>query len=155
MSKLKDILINKKICKSIWFMRQAGRYLPEFRKIRLQNRTVNLCLNSELSSELTLQPIKRFNLDSAIIFSDILMVPYALGQRVDFIKDFGPKLNEFNFKVFTESNKDSFTQKLQPVYDAINKIRNKLNKEKSLIAFIGAPWTLLVYMLDLKSKEMN
>ena len=81
------------------------------------------------------------------------MVPYALGQRVDFIKDFGPKLNEFNFKVFTESNKDSFTQKLQPVYDAINKTRNKLNKEKSLIAFIGAPWTLLVYMLDLKSNK--
>ena len=154
MSKLKDILINKKICKSIWFMRQAGRYLPEFRKIRLQNQNfINLCLNSELSSELTLQPIKRFNLDSAIIFSDILMVPYALGQRVDFIKDFGPKLNEFNFKVFTESNKDSFTQKLQPVYDAINKTRNKLSKEKSLIAFIGAPWTLLVYMLDLKSNR--
>ena len=76
MSKLKDILINKKIGKSIWFMRQAGRYLPEFRKIRSQNLNfIDLCLNSELSSEITLQPITRFNLDSAIIFSDILMVP--------------------------------------------------------------------------------
>ena len=151
MSKLKDILINKKICKSIWFMRQAGRYLPEFRKIRSQNLNfIDLCLNSELSSEITLQPITRFNLDSAIIFSDILMVPYALGQKVEFIKDMGPKLEEFNFKLFTKNNKKSFTQKLQPVYEAISKTRNKLDKKKSLIAFVGAPWTLLIYMLNLK-----
>ena len=77
MNNLKEILINKKICKSVWFMRQAGRYLPEFREIRSQNQDfINLCLNSELSSIITLQPIERFNLDSAIIFSDILMVPY-------------------------------------------------------------------------------
>ena len=151
MSKLKEILINKKICKSIWFMRQAGRYLPEFRKIRLQNKDfIKLCLNSELSSEITLQPIKRFNLDSAIIFSDILIVPYALGQKVEFIKDMGPKLEEFNFNFFKENNKKSFTKKLQPVYEAISKTRNKLDKEKSLIAFIGAPWTLLIYMFNLK-----
>jgi len=132
-------------------MRQAGRYLPEFRKIRLQNKNfIKLCLNSELSSEITLQPIKRFNLDSAIIFSDILMVPYALGQKVEFIKDMGPKLDEFNFNFLTEKNIKSFTQKLQPVYDAIRKTRDKLNKEKSLIAFVGAPWTLLIYMLNLK-----
>jgi len=151
MSDLKNILINKKICKSIWFMRQAGRYLPEFRKIRLENQNfIDLCLNSELSSEITLQPIKRFNLDSAIIFSDILIVPHALGQKVNFIKDVGPKLDEFNFKKFTNYHKDLFTQKLQPVYDAIRKTRDKLDKEKSLIAFIGAPWTLLIYMMDLK-----
>ena len=151
MSELKNILINKKICKSAWFMRQAGRYLPEFRKIRSQNLNfIDLCLNSELSSEITLQPITRFNLDSAIIFSDILMVPYALGQKVEFIKDMGPKLEEFNFKFFTKSNKKSFTQKLLPVYEAISKTRDKLDKEKSLIAFVGAPWTLLIYMLNLK-----
>jgi len=151
MSKLKDILINKNICKSVWFMRQAGRYLPEFRKIRLQNKNfIELCLNSELSSEITLQPIKRFNLDSAIIFSDILMVPHALGQKVEFIKDMGPKLNDFNFKFFTQSNKISFSQKLQPVYKAISKTRSKLDKDKSLIAFVGAPWTLLIYMLNSK-----
>ena len=151
MSKLKEILINKKICKSIWFMRQAGRYLPEFRKIRLQNKDfIKLCLNSELSSKITLQPIKRFNLDSAIIFSDILMVPYALGQKVEFIKDVGPKLNEFNLKFFSQNNKKSFSQKLQPVYKAISKTRDKLDKKKSLIAFVGAPWTLLIYMLDSK-----
>jgi uroporphyrinogen decarboxylase len=151
MSKLKDILINKKICKSVWFMRQAGRYLPEFKKIRLQNKNfIELCLNSELSTKITLQPIKRFNLDSAIIFSDILMVPYALGQKVEFIKDMGPKLNEFNLKFFSQSNKKSFSQKLQPVYKAISKTRDKLDKKKSLIAFVGAPWTLLIYMLDSK-----
>ena len=101
MSTLKKILIDKISCKSVWFMRQAGRYLPEFRKIRSNNPDfIKLCLNSELSSEITLQPIKRFNLNSAIIFSDILMVPYALGQNVTFKKNDGPNLSNFNLKVF-------------------------------------------------------
>jgi uroporphyrinogen decarboxylase len=154
MGKLKEILIDRKICKSIWFMRQAGRYLPEFRKIRLQNQNfIKLCLNSDLSSEITLQPINRFNLDSAIIFSDILMVPYALGQDVNFIKEQGPVLEEFNKEIFLKNNKKSFTKKLQPVYEAIKKSREKLNNDKSLIGFIGAPWTLLVYMLNIKLKK--
>ena len=151
MSHLKKILIDKKNCKSVWFMRQAGRYLPEFRKIRSQNKNfIDLCLNSELSSEITLQPIKRFDLDAAIIFSDILMVPYALGQKVDFIKDKGPLLEEFNFKKFLNNDKINFTQKLHPVYKAIEKTRERLDKEKALISFVGAPWTLLVYMLGAK-----
>ena len=151
MSDLEEILINKKVCKSVWFMRQAGRYLPEFREIRSQNKDfIQLCLNSDLSSEITLQPIKRFNLDSAIIFSDILMVPYALGQKVEFIKDHGPKLEEFKIENFLNNNKNKFSQKLQPVYKAIKNTREKLEKEKSLIAFIGAPWTLLIYMLGSK-----
>jgi len=154
MSNLKEILKKRKICKSIWFMRQAGRYLPEFRKIRSQNQNfINLCLNSELSSEITLQPIKRFNLDSAIIFSDILMVPYALNQKVEFIKDQGPILEEFNFKKFINNDKISFTQSLHPVYKAIQKTREKLDKQKSLIGFIGAPWTLLIYMLKAKESK--
>ena len=154
MSELKNILKNKKICKSVWFMRQAGRYLPEFRKIRLENQNfIKLCLNSKLSAEITLQPIKRFNLDSAIIFSDILTVPYALGQKVNFVKDMGPKLNQFNFETFADNDKNSFTQELEPVYEAIRITRDKLNKEKSLIAFIGAPWTLLVYMLGMKHNK--
>ena len=158
MSNLKKILEDKKICKSIWFMRQAGRYLPEFRKIRLQNQNfIDLCLDSELSSEITLQPIKRFNLDSAIIFSDILMVPYALNQKVEFVKDQGPILEEFNFKKFLNNDNISFTQKLYPIYKAIQKTREKLNKEKSLIGFVGAPWTLLIYMLGVKEgkKEID
>ena len=151
MSNLKEILINKNICKSIWFMRQAGRYLPEFRKIRSQNQNfIKLCLNSELSSEITLQPIKRFDLDSAIIFSDILMIPYSMGQKVEFIKNQGPILENFDIEKFLDNNKISVTNKLQPVYSAIEKTRKKLDKRKSLIGFVGAPWTLLVYMYGVK-----
>tara|TARA_X000000368_G_scaffold178993_1_gene141304 strand:+ start:306 stop:1310 length:1005 start_codon:yes stop_codon:yes gene_type:complete len=154
MSNLKEILINKKICKSVWFMRQAGRYLPEFRNIRSKNQNfIELCLDSNLSSEITLQPINRFDLDSAIIFSDILMVPYALGQKVDFIKNQGPILEEFNYDNFLDNDEISFTQKLYPVYKAIKNTREKLNKKKSLIAFIGAPWTLLIYMLGAKQSK--
>ena len=105
MSNLKEILIKKKSCKSVWFMRQAGRYLPEFRNLRNKNPDfINLCLNSELSSKITLQPIERFDLDSAIIFSDILMVPYALGQDVKFTKDLGPELSKFNIDMFLDNN---------------------------------------------------
>ena len=155
MSNLKNIIIGKnKYCTSIWFMRQAGRYLPEFRKIRSQNQNfINLCLNSDLSAEITLQPISRYNLDSAIIFSDILLVPYALGQEVQFVKDKGPQLNEFNKKKFFNINKKIFINKLSPVYKAIQLTRQTLSKEKSLISFIGAPWTLLVYMFGLKRNK--
>jgi len=154
MKNLKEILINKKICKSVWFMRQAGRYLPEFREIRSQNQDfINLCLNSELSSKITLQPIERFNLDSAIIFSDILMVPYALNQKVEFVKNHGPKLETFNLENFLKNNDLEFTEKLKPIYKAIEITRKKLSKEKSLISFIGAPWTLLVYMIGVKQSK--
>ena len=155
MSNLNKILLNKINCKSIWFMRQAGRYLPEFQKIRSKNQDfIKLCLNSELSSEITLQPIKRFDLDSAIIFSDILMVPYALGQDVRFEKDFGPMLSDFNLNKFFKNEKNDFSNKLSPIYKAIDITRRKLIKNKSLISFVGAPWTLIVYMLNVKeSKE--
>ena len=155
MSTLRKILVDKdNSCKSVWFMRQAGRYLPEFVEIRSENQNfIDLCLNSELSSKITLQPIKRFNLDSAIIFSDILIVPYALGQDVKFIKDQGPELSGFNIEKFFDNNEKEFSQKLNPVYKAIEKTRKNLNKEKSLIAFIGAPWTLLVYMINIKKNK--
>ncbi len=155
MSNIKKILIDKDYsCKAVWFMRQAGRYLPEFKKIRLKNQNfINLCLNSKLSSEITLQPIKRFNLDAAIIFSDILIVPFALGQKVNFIKDQGPILSNFNLNEFLNNNKNNFSEKLQPVYNAIKITRKNLQKNKSLISFVGAPWTLLVYMLGLKESK--
>ncbi len=158
MSNIKKILIDKKICKSVWFMRQAGRYLPEFKEIRKKNQDfIQLCLNSKLSSEITLQPLKRFDLDSAIIFSDILMVPYALGQKVEFVKDQGPILEDFNFKKFVNNDKTTFTQKLHPVYKAIEITRKKLEREKSLISFVGAPWTLFIYMMGVKvnKKEVD
>ena len=156
MSKLKEILLEKKICKSVWFMRQAGRYLPEFRDIRSKNKNfIDLCLNSRLSSEITLQPIKRYNLDSAIIFSDILLVPYALGQKITFKKNQSPKLSKFNLETFLDINEDQFINILSPVYKTIETTRKSLNKDKSLICFIGAPWTLLVYMLNLKNSNDN
>ncbi len=157
MSKITNCLINKDTsCFPVWFMRQAGRYLPEFRSIRSKNPDfIKLCLDSDLSSQITLQPINRFDLDAAIIFSDILMVPYGMGQDVKFIKGKGPKLSEFNLKIFEENNKKKFTEKLSPVYKAINITRKKLSKEKSLIAFIGAPWTLIVYMMGLRQDKKN
>ena len=151
MTILKDILKKKIDCKSIWFMRQAGRYLPEFREIRKKNPDfIKLCLNSELSSEITLQPINRFNLDAAIIFSDILIVPYSLGQNVKFIKKDGPELSNFNIEYFLDVTENQFLKILNPVYKSIEITRKKLDKKKSLIAFVGAPWTLLVYMLNIK-----
>jgi len=155
MGKLTNCILKKDTsCVPVWFMRQAGRYLPEFQKIRLQNQDfIKLCLNSDLSSEITLQPLKRFNLDAAIIFSDILMVPYALNQQVKFKKNKGPFLSTFNLNTFLKNDKYTFTQKLNPIYNAIKKTRQNLDKEKSLISFIGAPWTLLVYMLGLKKNK--
>ena len=149
MSNLKQILLNKKPCKLIWFMRQAGRYLPEFRKIRTENKNfIKLCMNSSLASEITLQPIKRFDLDAAIIFSDILIVPYALGQDVTFKESEGPKLSRFDSKIFLKTSEKEFSKKLAPIYKAIELTRKKLNKKKSLISFVGAPWTLMTYMAE-------
>ena len=155
MNKLTNCLLKKKPCLPIWFMRQAGRYLPEFRKIRSENTNfIKLCLNSNLSSVITLQPINRFNLDAAIIFSDILMVPFAAGKEIKFEKEIGPTLSNFEIDNFLKTSEKEFIEKLQPVYDAIKKTRKKLNKDKTLISFIGSPWTLIVYMLGIK-KEKN
>ena len=94
MSNLVKILTGRKICKSVWFMRQAGRYLPEFKKIRASNQNfIELCLNSELSAEITLQPIKKFDFDAAIIFSDILVILDAIGIDVNFVEGIGPIVN--------------------------------------------------------------
>ena len=144
-------IINKKTTtKPIWFMRQAGRYLPEFRNIRkINSNFINLCLNNNLSSKITLQPLKRFDLDAAIIFSDILMIPYGLNQKVNFKKNFGPVLGNFNLEKISEINELDFINKLEPIYKSIKQVKkNPLIKNKDLIGFVGAPWTLLVYMIN-------
>ncbi len=134
----------------IWLMRQAGRYLPEFRDIRLKNPNfIKLCLNENLSSEITIQPLKRFAFDAAIIFSDILMLPYGLGQDVSFKKNFGPQLGEINLNDMLKKEEINFINKLNPVYKALKiTSKDKLLINKDLIGFIGAPWTLLVYMIN-------
>ena len=139
----------------IWFMRQAGRYLPEFREIRKKNPNfINLCLNTKLIKDITLQPINRFDLDAAIIFSDILMIPYGLGQKVEFKKGFGPILGDINLDNIISKEPEDFIQKLLPVYKGIEMIKKEI-KEKSLIGFVGAPWTLLLYMLNKESPKIN
>jgi uroporphyrinogen decarboxylase len=156
MTPIQETLINKKTTNSpIWLMRQAGRYLPEFREIRKLNPDfINLCLNENLSSEITLQPLKRFDLDAAIIFSDILMLPYGLNQKVEFKKDFGPQLGLLDLDKISKVDEIDFIEKLYPIYKSIKKVsKDNLIKNKNLIGFVGAPWTLLVYMINKHSPK--
>jgi uroporphyrinogen decarboxylase len=141
----------------IWLMRQAGRYLPEFREIRKNNQDfIKLCLSENLSSEITLQPIKRFGFDAAIIFSDILMLPYGLGQDIIFEKNFGPKLSELDLDIIKSINESDFTYKLNPVYKSISiTAKSEMLKNRDLIGFTGAPWTILVYMINKISPKKN
>ena len=158
MKPLNKVIINKDTSfNPIWIMRQAGRYLPEFREIRKKNPNfIDLCLNDNLSSEITLQPLKRFDFDAAIIFSDILMLPYALGQKVEFKKNFGPKLGKLNLNEIAKIDEIDFVEKIHRVYKAIKKVSSNPNlNDKNTIGFIGAPWTLLVYMINQQSPKKN
>ena len=160
MKPLHQVIKNKNTkINPIWIMRQAGRYLPEFREIRKLNPNfIKLCLNENLSSEITLQPLKRFNLDAAIIFSDILMLPYGLNQKVNFEKGFGPKLGEVNINEMSKLDEIDFVEKIYPVYKAIQKVSSDSivkNKNKNTIGFVGAPWTLLVYIINQQSPKKN
>ena len=150
---IQDCINNKSSKTPIWLMRQAGRYLPEFRSIRKKNQDfIKLCLNTKLSSEITIQPITRFDFDAAIIFSDILLVPYGLGQHVNFKKDFGPDLQKIDLKTLDKVKKKDFLEKLNPVYETVKETKTKLFvNNKDIIGFVGAPWTLLLYMLNRKS----
>ena len=158
MEPLSKVIINKDTkLNPIWIMRQAGRYLPEFREIRKLNPDfIKLCLNKELSSKITLQPLQRFDLDAAIIFSDILILPYGLDQKVEFKKNFGPILGNLDIKHMSKLNESDFLKKIYPVYEAIKKVStDDLLKNKNTIGFVGAPWTLLVYMLNQQSPKKN
>jgi len=156
MTPLHQVIINNNTkINPIWIMRQAGRYLSEFKEIRKLNPNfINLCLNENLSSEITLQPLKRFDLDAAIIFSDILMLPYGLNQKVEFKKNFGPILGKININEMSKLDELDFVKKIYPVYKAIKKVStDKLVKNKNTIGFVGAPWTLLVYMINQQSPK--
>tara|TARA_B100000767_G_scaffold11050_1_gene10729 strand:- start:2160 stop:3161 length:1002 start_codon:yes stop_codon:yes gene_type:complete len=156
MTPIQETIINNKTTNTpIWLMRQAGRYLPEFREIRKLNPNfINLCLNEDLSSKITLQPLRRFELDAAIIFSDILMLPYGLNQKVEFKKNLGPELGSLNLDEISKVDEIDFIQKLYPIYKSIKKVsESNIIKNKNLIGFIGAPWTLLVYMINKRSPK--
>jgi uroporphyrinogen decarboxylase len=133
----------------IWMMRQAGRYLPEYREVRAKaGGFLDLCFTPELAAEVTLQPIRRFHFDAAIIFSDILVIPYALGRAVSFEAGEGPRLDPLDTpeKVATLASQADFT-KLEPVYEALRRVRRELASEIALIGFCGAPWTVATYMV--------
>ena len=158
MSLIKKCIINKDASiKPVWLMRQAGRYLPEFRAIRKKNQNfISLCLNTKLVPEITLQPIKRFDLDAAIIFSDILMIPYGFGQNVVFNKGLGPELGIIDKSNLSNINEKDFKRKLNPIYNSIKiTSRNEILKNKDFIGFVGAPWTLLVYIINRASPKKN
>tara|TARA_B100000886_G_scaffold4462_1_gene2795 strand:- start:647 stop:1648 length:1002 start_codon:yes stop_codon:yes gene_type:complete len=151
MTPIKDCLINKSTkINPVWLMRQAGRYLPEFKKIRKTNPDfIKLCLNHKLAEEITLQPIKRFGFDAAIIFSDILMIPHGIGQSVEFKKNFGPSLGALELNKLTNVSEKDLADRLSPVYKLLSSLKNSNDlKNRDLIGFVGAPWTLLVYMVN-------
>lgn len=141
----------------IWMMRQAGRHLPEYRKIRAKAGSfLDLCYNPELACEVTLQPVVRYDLDAAIIFSDILVIPDALGQKLRFIEGEGPRLDPIKNRNSIENlNQERVLTCLQPVFDAISLTRTQLSCDKALIGFCGAPWTVATYMIAGSSHDQE
>lgn len=138
-----------------WFMRQAGRYLPEYRELRSKAKNfLDFCYTPDMAVEATLQPIRRFGMDAAIIFSDILVIPHALGVDVRFEENVGPVLapvqDEEGFKKLSMQDMD---RRLKPVYEALRQTRKKLDPDKTLIGFCGSPWTLACYMVQGKSDQ--
>jgi uroporphyrinogen decarboxylase len=133
-----------------WFMRQAGRYLPEYRALREKSGGfLPMCYTPEIATEITMQPIRRFGMSAAIIFSDILVIPHGLGQHLEFLAGEGPNLKIIeNQEDIAGLSLQAMQEKLQPVYQAISQTRAELAPDKALIGFAGAPWTLLCYMLD-------
>ena len=133
----------------IWMMRQAGRYLPEYRELRAKAGSfLDLCFTPEYAAEVTLQPIRRFGFDAAIIFSDILVIPYALGRSVRFEAGEGPRLDPLDTpeKIATLAPQADFT-KLEPVFEALRRVKRGLDTKTALIGFCGAPWTVATYMV--------
>ncbi|MDH3703445.1 MAG: uroporphyrinogen decarboxylase [Alphaproteobacteria bacterium] len=141
----------------VWLMRQAGRYLPEYRKIRAEaGGFLALCYTPELAEEVTLQPVRRFGVDAAILFSDILVIPQALGQEVRFEEGEGPRLapvrDEAGVSALRSAaaaaTNDGFEETLGPVYETVRRVSKALPDECSLIGFAGAPWTVATYMVE-------
>src|SRR4051812_3812691 len=134
----------------IWLMRQAGRYLPEYREVRSRvGGFLDLCFNPELAAEVTLQPIRRFGFDAAILFSDILVTPYALGQRVEFREGEGPVLDALcGVEDLGSLSFDRFDERLAPVYETVRRVRRNLDAQTGFIGFAGSPWTVATYMVE-------
>jgi uroporphyrinogen decarboxylase len=131
----------------IWLMRQAGRYLPEYRALRAKAGSFwTLCMTPKMAAEVTVQPIDRFGFDAAILFSDILVVPFALGVQVGFVEGEGPVLDPVTKIAELNADPADWAARLQPVYEALEIVRGSLPPETALLGFAGAPWTLATYM---------
>jgi len=129
-------------------MRQAGRYLPEYRQLRSRvGSFLDLCFNPELAAEVTLQPVERFDLDAAILFSDILVIPLALGRKVAFVEGEGPKLDPIDADGIERLEREHVLERLSPILDTVASVKARLSREKTLIGFCGAPWTVATYMV--------
>lgn len=146
---VKAVLGERQSKPPIWIMRQAGRYLPEYRALRKDiSSFLEFCYTPEISTEATLQPLARFDLDAAILFSDILVVPDALGQNVWFEKGHGPRLTPLESEAdIAALDVDGVLAHLAPVLETVRRVRAKLPEEKALIGFCGSPWTVATYML--------
>lgn len=133
----------------VWLMRQAGRYLPEYRALRAKAGSFwTMCMDPVMAAEVTLQPIRRFGLDAAIIFSDILTVPFALGKTVAFEEGTGPSLEPVSSADGLERNEQIWAEKLAPAYETLKSVRKELDSRTALLGFAGAPWTLATYMAE-------
>ena len=132
----------------VWLMRQAGRYLPEYRALRAEAGSfLDLCFDPDLASVVTLQPVERFDLDAAILFSDILVVPLALGRRVWFVEGEGPRLDPIDEAGIAALDDSGAAETLAPVVETVRRVRQRLGGDKTLIGFCGAPWTVATYMI--------
>ena len=151
--KIMDVLNGKKFEKPpVWLMRQAGRYLPEYREIRKQAGSfLEVCYNPELAIEVSIQPIRRFGFDASILFSDILVVPDALGREVRFVEGEGPRLEPIDAveiaKLVEAYDRDAALAHLKPVLETVSGLRGELPKQTTLLGFCGAPWTVATYMI--------
>ena len=133
----------------VWLMRQAGRYLPEYREARARAGSFwKLCMTPALAAEVTLQPVHRFGFDAAILFSDILVVPYALGREIVFDDGVGPRLERVESLAELSVDRASWSDRLQPAYEALRLVRGQLDPCVDLLGFAGAPWTLATYMAE-------
>jgi uroporphyrinogen decarboxylase len=132
----------------VWLMRQAGRYLPEYRALRARKGSfLDLCFDPEAAATVTLQPIERFDFDAAILFSDILVIPFALGRKVEFLEGEGPRLEPIDVAGIEGLDQQDVAIRIAPVLETVRLVRKRLDPGKTLIGFCGAPWTVATYMI--------
>jgi len=133
----------------IWMMRQAGRHLPEYLEIRATCKNfIDFCFSPEKAAEVTLQPIRRYDMDAAILFADILLIPIGLGRKVDFIKGTGPVLEPIDVDGIAKLTVNGAADRINSIYETVERVRAGLNPEKALIGFAGGPWTVATYMIE-------